>query len=212
VASGAGLAAALHDGTAAWHRIAERAGLMPELLRGHISRAAYCALLRNLHALYFALETQLQRHATEAAIIELDCADLARCAALASDLDLLHGAGWQTQIPLQPALQAYVVRITEVSSTAPWKLAAHAYVRYLGDLSGGQIVRRALASALALSDGAGQAFYRFEEEPRQRAARLRAALDRLPLTAVQEAEVVDEAVRGFALHVELFEQLAAAWP
>jgi heme oxygenase len=208
------LAAALREGTSALHREAERAGIMRELLRGRVTRGGYCALLRNLHALYWALEANLTRHAADPAIALISLPALARSAALASDLESLHGARWEREIPLEPAMVRYVERLDEVARTDPRALLAHAYVRYLGDLSGGQIVRRVIASALALTEGSGQAFYRFPEAPEVLAARLRSALDSITLTPEEQSRLVDEARLAFRYHIELFEQLgdAAARP
>jgi heme oxygenase len=202
------VARALREGTAALHREAERAGFMGELLRGRISRGGYCALLRNLHALYQSLEAHLIRHAGDPALAGGWFPELAREAALASDLATLHGACWEREIEVRPAMMRYVARLDEVAQGTPRLLLAHAYVRYLGDLSGGQIVRRVIASSLALGEDAGQSFYRFPEAPERLAARLRTALDAIELLPHERAQLVDEARLAFGLHIALFEQLA----
>lgn len=64
------------------------------------------------------------------------------------------------------ALTAYVARINELANaTDPSPLLAHSYVRYLGDLSGGQAIRHTLAKAYDLDEeeGDGIAFYAFKE-------------------------------------------------
>jgi heme oxygenase len=104
----------------------------------------------------------------------------------------------------------YVDRLDEVARTDPRALLAHAYVRYLGDLSGGQIVCRVITSALALTGGSGLAFYKFAERPEVLAARLRIALDSIALTPEAQAQLVDEARLAFRYHIELFEQLGVA--
>jgi hypothetical protein len=41
-------------------------------------------------------------------------------------------------------------------------LLAHAYVRYMGDLSGGQTIKRSIQKAYGLHDSAGVTFYEYE--------------------------------------------------
>ena len=41
-----------------------------------------------------------------------------------------------------PRLLDYVNRINQISEEKPELLVAHAYTRYLGDLSGGQILKK----------------------------------------------------------------------
>lgn len=63
-----------------------------------------------------------------------------------------------------PPLAAYVKRLTELAASESTcaLLLAHAYVRYLGDLSGGQIIRRRLVKAYDLpATGEGVRFYIF---------------------------------------------------
>jgi heme oxygenase (biliverdin-producing, ferredoxin) len=60
------------------------------------------------------------------------------------------------------AYSAYTSRIEHLANNDPSRLLAHAYVRYLGDLSGGQFIKRRIIKAYGLEDdGRGVAFYEF---------------------------------------------------
>ena len=98
---------------------------------------------------------------------------LARAPHLAADIAyLLHTTDWQShpiflelQVSTPTPLSDYVSRIRTLSASdasAPL-LLAHAYVRYLGDLSGGQIIKRRLMKVYDLPEtGEGVRFYEFE--------------------------------------------------
>jgi heme oxygenase len=204
-----GLAERLRTATTALHAAAERAGIMPALLAGRLGQAGYCALLRNLHGIYAALEGAIDRHATHPALAAAILPGLARRDALATDLRALHGDRWE-RLPVADATAAYVRRVRELDDRRPELLLAHAYVRYLGDLSGGQVLRRVVARAFALVDGIGVAFYDFGADPGALAARFRAALDALDADRALADEIVAEARAAFARHVDLFEELADA--
>jgi len=83
------------------------------------------------------------------------------------DLEYFQGESWKDRInePLSsPALQAYLEAIEKCSSTNPALLIAHLYTRYLGDLSGGQILAKRLIKHMHLpKSGPGTAFYRFDK-------------------------------------------------
>ena len=197
----------LRAATAARHRAAEASGIMPRLLAGRLDRAAYAALLRNLHALYEALETALDRHAASPVVSPVRLPALYRAPALGRDLDHLWGAEWP-RLPLCQAMRGYVARIGALAAGAPGLLAAHAYVRYLGDLSGGQVLRKVIVRAFGLRDGQGVAFYSFGEATAETAkARLRAGLDALPLDAAGADALVAEALDAFERHIQLFLEL-----
>jgi heme oxygenase len=202
------LTSRLKDATRELHQVAERAGGMSALLRGRFDRAQYCLLLRNLHALYAALEAALDRHATLPQVAPVRVPVLYRTAALAADLRDLHGAGWST-LPVAVAMASYVAHLEDVARTRPPLLAAHAYVRYMGDLSGGQILRDVVRRALDLRDGAGTAFYTFtgSGDGREIKERFRAALDGMPVDDALAQEIVGEARDAFSRHVVLFEEL-----
>ena len=62
------------------------------------------------------------------------------------------------------ALREYTSRLRDLTvAPDPAPLLAHAYVRYLGDLSGGQIIRRHVVDVYGLDDDTGAQFYQFQK-------------------------------------------------
>jgi len=82
------------------------------------------------------------------------------------------------------------------------RLIAHAYIRYLGDLYGGQILRRILARSLGLG-APSLSFYDFPAIADAEAfkAGYRAALDQAALEIEDCAGVVEEAALAFELNI-----------
>ena len=184
---------------------------MPALLRARVERDVYCRLLRNLYALYVALEAALDQHADTPEVGPVCLSALFRSTALKDDLNFLYGSDWY-QLPLTVAMQDYVTHLHVISETQPGLLAAHAYVRYLGDLSGGQVLRDRVRIALGLSGSAGTAFYGFGEadESDLLKAQFRTALNALALEAGAATNFIIEANAAFARHIQLFEELGTA--
>jgi oxygen-independent coproporphyrinogen III oxidase len=94
-------------------------------------------------------------------------------------------------------------------------LIAHAYTRYLGDLSGGQRLKTIIREALALPPGSGTLFYEFAaiatpEAQRAFKERYRQTLDQLPLDAATIDRIVAEANHAFALNRAMLHSLTAA--
>jgi heme oxygenase len=204
------LAARLREATRELHAEVERAGVMRSLLRGELGRAGYCALLRNLHVLYQPLEQGLMRHATHPALVALVDPVLFRSDGLAQDLASLHGPRWADEIAVVPAARDYAAHLRDLDAAAPLHLAAHAYVRYLGDLSGGQLLASRVTRQLELAAGTGVAFYDFGPAATvaAHAKSLRMALDQLAQDEDEAAALVDEACAAFVRHRQLFETLS----
>jgi heme oxygenase len=209
-----GLAQLLRDGTRALHTETERAGLMPALLRGTLPADRFHLLQRNLLALYDALEPALARHADHPMLAPLACGGLARCALLTEDLVALQGAHWPQTLPVQPAAQAYADRLHHLGDSQPEALVAHAYVRYLGDLSGGQALRRVVRQAYGLPGDTGQRFFDFgpPDQVAALAMAFRSALDALPIDDAGAQTLLAEACWAFRQHGQLFSELAAPPP
>lgn len=209
--TGTGLAVRLKDETRGLHTLAERSGVMADLLRGRISLARYAALLRNLQAVYAALEAGLDRQPSDAGLRRLWRPELRRLPALEQDLAQLHPGTWQTELALLPAAAAYAERLRGLAQHQPTLLLAHAYLRYLGDLHGGQMLARLVGQRFGLAGRAGTAFYHFGEPAQVAALKhdFRAGLDALDLTPAQADGFVAEACEGFRLHQQLFDELQA---
>jgi len=199
----------LREATRDLHVEAERSGVIGQLLRGGGTRQGYALLLRNLWPAYRAMEDGLVRHAMSPALRAMARPELFRTAALESDVEQLAGLSWRESLPLLPAGGRYAERVATAAASGSGRLVAHAYLRYLGDLSGGQIMKRLLARSLGLGADA-LAFYDFPAIADLSAfkSEYRAALDGSVVEGVNPVDVVDEAIAGFRLTIELSESVA----
>lgn len=195
---------ALYLRTKSLHVEAERTGIIGDLLRGSASRDGYVLLLRNLLPAYQAMERGLARHRKTPGLGALANYRLDRAPAIEADLGALCGKSWQRDIPLLPAGDNYARRITEAAEGNGARLIAHAYTRYLGDLSGGQILQRLLTRSLELWPDQ-LSFYDFPRHADLTAlkAGYREALDRAGSQVRDSAAVVEEGALAFTLNIEL---------
>jgi heme oxygenase len=102
-----------------------------------------------------------------------------------------------------------VQRIREISASKPELLIAHSYTRYIGDLSGGQILKKIAQQGMNLSEGQGTAFYEFNDIPDEKAFKrnYREVLDGLPIDEATADQIVDEANATFGMNMKLFQEL-----
>ena len=209
-AAASGFAAILRDETAAVHRQAERAGFIADLIRNRATRAGYALFLRNLVPAYTALEAAVAQAPRSPLVAAFAEPGLARLPALTRDLEALAGPDWATSCVLLPEAQAYGEAIAATAGDAPG-LVAHAYARYLGDLSGGQILKPVLARTLGLGPEA-LAFYDFPALPDIAAtkAAMRAALDGVAVGSSEAHRLVAEAIAAFHHNIAVSEAVQRA--
>lgn len=201
-----GFAARLRELTTQDHRDAEGSELMRELVEGTLAVERFGDLLAQHLFLYRALEGVADRLAGHPVVAPFLFDGLARTAVLEADVRALLGDAARPA-PL-PATAAYVERI-EAMETWPGGFVAHHYTRYLGDLSGGQHIRRVVERAYPdLPVG----FYRFEavETPKALKDAYRARLDGAPWDDDEQARIVDEVRRAYALNTAMFSELDGA--
>lgn len=203
------LATLLREGTKKAHTMAENVGFVKCFLKGVVEKTSYRKLVANLYFVYSAMEEEMERHRQHPILSKVYFQQLNRQRSLETDLKYYFGSQWRDAIALSPAGEAYVQRIREVSNNEPELLIAHLYTRYLGDLSGGQILKGIAQRAMNLSDVEGTAFYEFEEIPdeKQFKATYRQALDELPIDEATATRIVDEANAAFGMNMKLFQEL-----
>jgi heme oxygenase (biliverdin-producing, ferredoxin) len=192
----------MRQSTAGLHADAERTGVVAALIRGDITQSRYALYLRNLLPAYEMLELALQSGRKWPGLAGLRQPSLFRSARIAADLQALVGPHWETFLPLLPAGAAYANRVGLVGTGE--LLIAHCYTRILGDLNGGQLIRRRLIQLFG-SDFQALAFTAFPEieDLRSFTAIYRNTLDDAAEHLADWAAVVDEAAVAFRMNIKL---------
>ncbi|MCZ4123161.1 biliverdin-producing heme oxygenase [Streptomyces sp. H39-S7] len=197
------------------HTEAENSTFMSDLLGGRLGVDAYARYTEQLWFVYRALEDAAQSLAGDPVAGPFVRAELLRVAALERDLDHLLGDGWQHRSVPLPATAAYAERVAEVAGTWPAGYVAHHYTRYLGDLSGGQVIRGIAEKTWGFErKGDGVRFYVFDGigNPAAFKREYRELLDALAVDDLEKQRVVDECRNAFALNSAVFADLADAYP
>ncbi|MGP3979541.1 biliverdin-producing heme oxygenase [Streptomyces sp. KR80] len=195
------------------HVEAENSTFMGDMLGGRLGVDAYARYTEQLWFVYQALEGAAEQLAGDpVAGPFVRRRELLRVQSLECDLAHLHGgrADWRTTIRPLAATAAYASRITEVARDWPAGYVAHHYTRYLGDLSGGQIIRSTVEKTWGFErKGDGVRFYVFAgiANPAAFKREYRELLDALPLDDLEKKRVVDECKRAFALNTAVFREL-----
>lgn len=203
------LATKLREGTKKSHSMAENVGFVKCFLKGVVEKNSYRKLVGNLYFVYSAMEEEMERHRQHPIVSKIYFPELNRKASLEQDLFYYYGANWRDAVELSAAGKAYIERIREVSANNPELLAAHSYTRYLGDLSGGQILKGIAQRAMNLTEGEGTAFYEFADIPDEKAFKTtyRQAMDELPIDDATADRIVDEANAAFGMNMKMFQEL-----
>nr|ARO90906.1 heme oxygenase [Corynoplastis japonica] len=203
------LAIRLREGTTKAHSMAENVSFVKSFLSGVVDKQAYRQLVANFYFIYSAMEEEMQRNEANNLIQPIYFKELNRKASLEEDLKFYYGNDWQEQIFPSPETQVYIKRIHDIGENHPELLIAHSYTRYIGDLSGGQILKKIAQSAMNLKGQEGTAFYDFKDikDEKHFKKNYKDALDSLNLTDTNIKEIVSEANIAFTLNMKIFQEL-----
>ncbi|WP_320775107.1 biliverdin-producing heme oxygenase [Streptomyces sp. CRN 30] len=197
------------------HVEAETSTFMSDLLGGRLGVDAYARYTEQLWFVYEALEAAAGRLASDPVAGPFVQPELYRLPSLERDLAHLRGEKWRTGLTPLPATEEYAERVRECAREWPGGYIAHHYTRYLGDLSGGQIIRDKAERTWGFTKkGDGVRFYVFEEITNPAAFKrdYRELLDGVRADELEKQRIVAECKRAFALNTAVFRALGEEFP
>lgn len=164
------------------HKTAERQEFAKILISGKIHPNMYATYLWNQHKKYDLLEALAAPHG-----IFSEIGDIRRKKLIEADIAEL----WQHDIapPLVPSTHEYIAHMKDIMHDRD-KLIAHIYVLYMGDLSGGQMIKKKIP-------GAGR-MYDFDADVQEVKEKIR---------AIVTDDMAEEAKWVFESSTKLFQEL-----
>ena len=203
------LASQLREGTKKAHTMAENTGFVSCFLKGVVDKASYRTLVADLWHVYSAMEEEIGRLTDHPVVGPIAFPELNRRESLEQDLAFYFGSDWRTKATATPGAQAYVARIRQVAKESPELLVGHHYTRYIGDLSGGQILKNIAQKAMNLGDHDGLRFYEFDAIADEKGFKTnyRSVLDHLPIDQAMADRIVAEANEAFHCNMKMFQEL-----
>ncbi len=206
------LAQQLREGTKTAHTASENTAFMKCFLKGVMEKKPYAKLMADLYFVYSTLEAEIYRHREHPVVGKIYFPELERKEKLEADLAYFWGNNWQEKVAPSPAGKLYVDWIKAVSQNQPECLVAHSYVRYMGDLSGGQGLRKIARSAMDLPADQGTGLHEFDAIPTPEAKKefkekYRQALDEIVVDEDTLEAIISEANYVFKLNRDVFHEL-----
>jgi heme oxygenase (biliverdin-producing, ferredoxin) len=203
------LATKLREGTKKAHTMAENTGFIACFLKGTVEKESYRKLVANFYFVYSAMEEEMRRHKDHPILSKIYFPELERKETLEQDLAYYFGKNWRDVVAPSDATQSYVARIHQIGQNNPELLIAHSYTRYIGDLSGGQILKKIAQNGMNLAEGEGTSFYEFKHISDEKAFKkeYRARLDSMPIDEATADRIVGEANDAFGMNMHMFKEL-----
>lgn len=194
----------LKEATRDQHGELDKSSFGQKLANNTVSKEEYTKYLVSLLAIYEPLEIELKGEKT---LTALNIPGLFRAEALKNDLKFFNGE----KVDSPKAAEEYRTHLEEIGRSAPHCLIAHAYVRYMGDLFGGQLFGRQFVERWE----EGTSFYQFDQlcedyelkSPQKFVNKFRKILNGIELTQKQEEEVCEETRWAFQQHIQIFKDL-----
>ena len=205
------LAGQLREGTKKSHTMAENTGFIACFLKGVVEKNSYRKLISDLYFVYQAMEEEIDRLVGEdhPVIKFIGFKELFRQKTLEKDLEFYYGKDWINEISISESAKEYVNRIHKVAENNPELLVGHHYTRYIGDLSGGQILKKIAKKALNLEGNNGLNFYEFEliKDEKKFKESYSNVLNSLPIDQKIADKIIDEANEAFIYNMKMFKEL-----
>ena len=205
------LAGQLREGTKKSHTMAENTGFVACFLKGVVEKKSYRKLISDLYFVYQAMEEEIERLVLQdhPVIKPIGFKSLFRKETLENDLKYYFGEDWEKEITISKSAEEYVQRIRTVAENSPELLVGHHYTRYIGDLSGGQILKNIAKKALNLNGNNGLNFYEFKQidDEKKFKEEYSQTLNKLPINQTTADQIIDEANKAFIYNMKMFKEL-----
>lgn len=199
----------LHARIGRAHHQAEGMAFSRALLEERATPTQLVALLRALAPAYALMEERISELAAGLGVADAPWHALARRTALDQDLALLG-----TAAPTPPSVAAarWLDRLEQLAASSPHRFMAHVYVRYGGDLSGGQQLAPCANGILRRHGLPALSFWVFDQPAAELKQALHGAFERFVLTERDEEQLLDEAEVAFRATQSLLAELADLAP
>ena len=205
------LAPQLREGTKKSHTMAENTGFVACFLKGVVEKKSYRKLISDLYFVYSAMEEEIDRlvYENHPIIKNIGFKELFRKETLKNDLKFYYGNNWKNLIEISDSAKSYVDRIRFVAKESPELLVGHHYTRYIGDLSGGQILKKIAKKALNINGNEGLDFYEFSmiSDEKQFKKSYSDTLNQLPINQEVADQIIEEANKAFTYNMKMFKEL-----
>lgn len=201
------LSVELREETTNAHREAEHSSFMNQLLAGDLGADAVIALQQQMLHVYTTLERAVELLSDDPRVAAIGDPELRRAQRLRSDLAAL---GAEVDVAPSTATLRYILTVDKAANEADAaSIIAHHYVRYLGDLAGGQVIARKMQQLYGVPRDA-LTFYDFSHlgaiKPYR--DRYREALDSLDLSDEEHERMLAAAAEAFRLNIAVFASLS----
>ena len=194
----------LHARIGKAHHQAEGMSFSRALLEGRAEPHQLAALVRALAPAYALLEQEAPALAMALGGSEIPWQALARSTALRHDIAVF---GALPPTPVSVAAAEWLEHLQLLCRQAPHRLMAHVYVRYGGDLSGGQQLGQKANAILAAQGLPALSFWTFDRPIEQLKQGLHDGFEAMDLSEQEEAELLEEAEVAFLLTQRLLAEL-----
>ena len=195
----------LHARIGKAHHKAEGMAFSRALLEGQATPLQLAALIRTLVPAYALLEQESPVLASALGAAAIPWPDLARGSALAHDVAALSAVG---PTPVSAAAAIWLEQMKALVRQSPHRLMAHVYVRYGGDLSGGQQLAEQANAILRRQGLPSLRFWSFEQDLTWLKQSLHDGFEQMDLSESEEEELLEEAEVAFGATQRLLAELA----
>jgi heme oxygenase (biliverdin-producing, ferredoxin) len=197
----------LHARIGKAHHQAEGMGFSRALLEGRAEPLQLAALMRALAPAYALLEEEAPALAVALGGSAIPWRPLARSTALRHDIAVCSAL---PPTPVSVAASMWLEHLQRLVRQSPHRLMAHVYVRYGGDLSGGQQLGQRANAILAAHGLAALNFWTFDQPIEVLKQGLHDGFEAMALCEQEETELLEEAEQAFLLTQRLLAELGDA--